>query len=118
MATPLSSIGLSLIGLSAVALSISAVATPTTVETQTRSVEYGDLDLSTAKGQERLEIRVKSAVRTVCRERDARSITEQVQVKKCKLTATSAAMRDAKIAIADYQQNRRMASGLLPIVGN
>ncbi len=118
MATPLSSIGLSLIGLSAVALSSPAVATPTTVETQTRNVEYGDLDLSTAKGQKRLETRIKSAVRTVCRERDARSIVEQRLVKQCKLAATSAAMRDAKIVIADYQQNRRMASGSVPIVGN
>ncbi len=118
MATPRSPISLSLIGLSALALVIPAVATPAMAETATRIVEYSDLNLASAKGQKRLETRIKAAVRTVCRERDARSIVEQRLVKQCKLAATSAAMRDAKIVIADYQQNRRMASGSLPIVGN
>jgi len=123
MATPLSPIGrspigLSLIGLSALAFAIPAAATTPTIETATQIVEYSDLDLSTAKGQERLETRIKSAVRSVCRERDARSIVEQRLVKQCKLAATSAAMRDAKVVVANYQQNRRMASGSPPIVGN
>jgi len=118
MAIPLSPIGLSLIGLSALAFAIPAVATPPTTETATRIVEHSDLNLSTAKGQKRLETRIKSAVRTVCRERDARSIVEQRLVRQCKLAATSAAMRDAKIAIANYKRNNRMASGVLAIVGN
>ena len=118
MATPLSPIGLSLIGLSALAVAIPATATPTKTEALTHNVQYADLNLSTAKGQKRLEVRIKSAIRTVCRERNARLIVEQRLVKQCKLAATSAAMRDAKIAVADYQQNRRITSGSLPIVGN
>lgn len=123
MATPLSPVGrspisLSLIGLSALAFAMPAAANPASAEPLTRHVEYYDLNLSTAKGQKRLEWRIKSAVRSVCGDRNARAITEQRLVRQCKAAATRSAMNDAKIAIANYKQNKRMASGVLAIVGN
>ena len=63
------------------ALSLTAAAPVLAAEAPTAEVRIADLDLSTAQGQQRLEIRVKSAARDLCStgERGVAAMTRQSQ---------------------------------------
>jgi UrcA family protein len=114
MATPIKS----LIGFSALALSSIAIAAPAAAEPVSRNVEYSDLNLANAEGQKRLEARVKNAVRMICSSNHRVTLTEKQLENKCTAAATQAAMNDVKVAISNYNSNRRVASSSLSVRTN
>jgi UrcA family protein len=110
----------SLIALSALAFSFAVsgnTAMANTAETTSKSVSFADLNLSTEAGQDRLESRVKSAVKEVCGAANSRGLQEQIQINKCRQTAMKSATRQMDIAIAK-NQNGNLASNLLIVAGN
>jgi UrcA family protein len=110
----------SLIALSALAFSFAVsgnAAMANSVETVSKAVSYADLNLSTEAGQERLEMRMKSAVNEVCGTPNSRSLEEKIQINKCRQTAMKSAARNMDIAIAK-NQNGNLASNLVIVAGN
>lgn len=65
-------------------------------EKQSVVVHYDDLNLSSAKGRERLTTRVKMAVRQVCNTRLAQGVQAQAKARACE----NFAMRDADVKLA------------------
>jgi UrcA family protein len=114
MATPIKT----LIGFSALALSATAIAAPAAAENVSRAVEYSDLDLASTTGEKRLETRIKSAVRQICSSNQRATLTEKMLEKQCTDAAMESAMNDAKVAIANYKSDRRVASNVRIMVGN
>lgn len=113
MATP------KLFSLSVLAASLLAVSTPAMADWKTKEVQYQDLDLSTAKGQERLKTRVKQAVQQVCGSPRAITLRERLDQSSCEKNAMANAMPKAEQTIAAYLKNSRFASrDAIPIVGN
>ena len=109
----------SIISFAALALSSAAISAPVSAQPISKSVAYGDLDLSSAKGQQRLEKRIKYAASSVCGERRSQPtpIKERKIVAECKAQAMQSAMSEARIAIANYKQNG-LAMGSFAVVGN
>lgn len=66
-------------------------------------VEYGDLDLATAKGQQRLERRLRSAVREVCGASVPVSGTrvQSPQVTRCMALARAGALEQYAALVSD-----------------
>lgn len=93
--------------LAATALAISA---PASADWQTKEVGHEDLDLSTAKGQERLKTRVKQAVKQVCESPRALTLKEKLDQRRCESDAIARAMPKAEQTIAAYVQSRQLAS--------
>ena len=92
------------LALAAVVASSSLLA-PTVAHAQLRedlsaSVAYGDLDLSTAAGQDRLKKRVAAAVRSMCADDGVREMSRRSQVSDCRANAQQAAMSQVQVAIA------------------
>lgn len=87
-----------------------AISTPASAESKTKEVGHEDLDLSTAKGQERLKTRVKQAVKQVCEAPRAVTLREKLDQRRCQSDAMASAMPKAEQAIAAYVQNRQLAS--------
>lgn len=116
MATPIKSvIGLSAVALSAISLSSTASAETGAAESVSQTVEYSDLNLASAEGQKRLESRIKSAVRSICSNNRRVTLTERRLENQCQAQAMQAAMDDAKVAIANYKSDRRVASNMLTV---
>lgn len=67
------------------------------------SVSHRDLNLSIAKGHERLERRVASAVREMCADNAVRGATRQSEVRACVAAASAAADQQVRQAMADRQ---------------
>lgn len=103
MATP------KLFSLSLIAASALAVSTPAMAEWKTVAVQHEDLDLSTAKGQERLKTRVKQAVKQVCASPRAITLKERLDQNQCEKESIAKAMPKADQRIANYAENRRVA---------
>jgi UrcA family protein len=104
MATP------KLFSLSMLAASALAISSPAMAERKTKEVRYEDLDLSTAKGQERLMTRIKQAVKQVCASPQPITLKERVDQASCKKDAIAHASPKAERAIAAYLEHRRFAS--------
>lgn len=83
---------------------------PAAADWKTKQVGYADLDLSTAKGQERLKTRVKQAVKQVCGSPRALTLRERSDKNRCEEDAMARAMPKAEQTIAAYLQNRQLAS--------
>lgn len=66
------------------------------IETNQRIVRYDDLDLSSPRGRERLNTRVRMAVNSVCGVWSARSLSEKALVQRCR----DKAMKDGEVKIA------------------
>jgi len=64
------------------------------------SVHYDDLDLNTARGQEKLQQRLASAVRTVCRPSGRLTLAEAENANACAQAARTGAQRDLEYALA------------------
>ncbi len=109
---------LAYIGLLAGSFVTLAIGTPVLAEPVSKTVEYGDLDLTSQVGQQRLETRIKSAVRAVCGQSYATTFAERRLVEKCKSPAMAAAMRDANVAIAQAKDGKLLASNQMAVVGN
>lgn len=113
MATP------KLFSLSVLAASALAISTPAMADWKTKEVQYQDLDLSTARGQERLKTRVKQAVKQVCGSPRAITLQERLDQSSCEKNAIAKAMPKAEQTIAGYIENRSFASrDAIAIVGN
>lgn len=104
MATP------KLFSLSVLAASALAISTPAMADWKTKAVQHEDLDLSTAKGQERLKTRVKQAVKQVCSSPRAITLQERLDQNKCEASSIARAMPKAEQQIAAYLESRRFAS--------
>jgi UrcA family protein len=96
-----------------------AISAPASAHWKTKVVAHADLDLSTAKGQERFKTRVKQAVKQVCASPRAVTISEKLDQSRCETEAMASAMPRAERTIASYLQKRQMASlEKSAIVGN
>lgn len=73
------------------ALSLSVLASPTTAETRTVSVPYGDLDISSSPGLATLEGRIRKAIRTVCGRADPLNLASRRAQRRC--------MRDTQVFV-------------------
>lgn len=67
------------------------------LEPTKRVVRYDDLDLTTAKGRERLDVRMRMAVNSACGYWSARSLSEKAVVDKCR----DAAKEQGEVKIAE-----------------
>ena len=67
------------------------------------SVSHRDLNLSIAKGHERLQKRVASAVREMCADNAVRGAARQSEVRACVAAANTAAEQQVRQAMADRQ---------------
>jgi UrcA family protein len=95
-----------------------ATATPAMADWQTTSVDYQDLDLSSAKGQARLHTRIKYAVKKVCGSPRAFSLAEKQDLARCEAAAMAKATSKAERTIARYKDAKRLAANESAIVGN
>lgn len=102
---------LPVLAVSLLAISTPAIAgtSPAVLEWKDKAVEYVDLDLSTAKGQERLKTRVKQAVKQVCGSPRAISLRERMDQSRCEAEAIATAMPKAEHTIATYKEKQRLA---------
>lgn len=103
MATP------KLFSIACVAASLLAISTPAMAEKHMVEVKYSDLDLSTAKGQDRFMTRVKQAVKQVCANPRAITISERIDQINCEKDSAARAMPKAERQIASHIANRRVA---------
>jgi UrcA family protein len=118
MATP-NKLKAALIGITMFAATAPVFAGPALEAIPTsREVRYGDLDLSTERGQQRFETRIKAAVRLVCGDVSNQAPAEMEHIKACKVQALSKARRDAATVIAQYENDTRVAVGRTNMVGN
>lgn len=75
-------------------------------------VRYGDLDLDSPLGRDRLTTRINSAVRSVCGNADIRALDEFAYVRQCRVDSTERAYaeRDALFTqIAARNQSTQLA---------
>lgn len=101
---------LKLFPLSLLAASALVISTPAMADVKTKEVGHQDLDLSTAKGQERLKSRIKFAVKQVCRTPRAITLKERADLNKCEKDAIARAMPKAEQAIAAYVEDHKFAA--------
>lgn len=107
------------IALGCAAVAAFAVSAPAVAGEKTKPVYYQDLDLSSAKGQERLQTRIKNAVTQVCGSPRAFSIAERADRARCEAEAMASAMPQVERTIASYQEGKRVAAKeQTAIVGN
>ncbi len=104
-------------GLSALALctaGIGSAATAQTIERVSVKVQYSDLNLASEAGQQALQLRIKSAVRTVCGKDEMDDLKLRNLQQKCRADALRSAEIRADNAIAEYQAGRRVAAKSAP----
>lgn len=73
------------------------------IDLDTRTVDYGDLDLSSSAGRKALDRRLTAAVNQVCGELTARSALINRAVRECRETTLADAHAQRDIAIAQYR---------------
>lgn len=95
--------------LSLAAVSALAITTPASADWKTEQVKHQDLDLSVPAGRQRLETRIKQAVKQVCRSPRDFTIKERQDRMGCEKAAITSAARTAEKIIAAYMENRRLA---------
>ena len=106
------------LALSCAAAAVMAVSAPAVAGVKTKPVYYNDLDLSSTAGQQRLQTRVKYAVRQVCGSPRAFGLAEKADLKRCEANAMAKAMPKAEQTIARYKDAKRLAANESAIVGN
>lgn len=104
MATP------KLISFACIAASLLAVSTPAMAHVHSVEVKYQDLDLTTARGQERLKTRINQAVKQVCVRPMAITLKDRLDQQNCEKNAAARAVPKAEQQIAADLANRRMAA--------
>ena len=93
------------------ALSLTIAASPTMAaetEHKAAAVQIDDLNLTRTADRERLEIRVKSAARSVCRS-DVRGAAEMSRQAECTASAIARAEPQTERAIAQAQNGTQLA---------
>ncbi|MDT7933323.1 MAG: UrcA family protein [Sphingomonadaceae bacterium] len=78
------------------ALAVSAAAAAQPVAVRTEQVPYGDLNLASKEGADRLQLRINAAVRRVCPSQSG----NLVETMQCRIDAQKAAKRQMTVAIA------------------
>ena len=87
-----------------------AVSAPAMADVKTSEVQYQDLDLTSAAGQNRLATRIRSAVKSVCGNARVASLAEKQDVLRCQRAAMESAMPKAERTIARYAETKRVAA--------
>ncbi len=101
------------------AAALLAASAPAMADVKTKQVQYRDLDLSSAAGQQRLATRIKSAVKSVCGDPRALTLAEKQDLARCQREALESAMPKAERTIARYKETKRLAANeTSAIVGN
>jgi UrcA family protein len=77
-------------------------------EIRTRIVRYGDLNLSSVKGQQALEQRIRRAAREVCDINGIVSIAQHRKIRLCTEAAHNKAWAIAQQRIGDYRLAMRV----------
>jgi UrcA family protein len=96
-----------------------AISTPASADWKTKAVGHEDLDLSTAKGQQRLMTRVKQAAKQVCASPRAITLKERIDQTQCEKDALARSLPKAEQTIAAYKSNRQLAAASTKaVVGN
>ena len=103
MATP------KLILLSLTAASTLFAAAPAMADWKSKEVRYADLDLSSAEGRDRLQTRIRQAVKQVCGTPRAFTIKERQDRLACEKQANLKAEPESERVIAAYMEKRRLA---------
>lgn len=76
---------------------------------KSRVVRYSDLDLSSPAGRDRLQLRIKNAVKQVCGSAPAFTSKEREDLKNCETTAYRNASPQSARVIAAYMDKKRIA---------
>jgi UrcA family protein len=95
-----------MIAAAATALSLSV---PAHAGLRTTEVSVNDLDLSRPSAQQRLDDRIKRAVRKVCRSHVAANLGERQDVAECEANARADAEAQKAERIASHKESRRAA---------
>ncbi len=84
----------------------------------TRVVPYSDLNLANDADLKKLELRIKSAVRIVCRDTDGKYVNGQSEYLRCKEQAMELAEIEKNKAIQKQQARFADAKNNRMVVGN
>ena len=80
------------------ALSLAAFATPASAESQSVSVTYADLDLSSPAGMATLESRIEAAAKKICGRTEVRNVHDGADQQRCiRQTQTSVSVEIARV---------------------
>jgi UrcA family protein len=79
------------------------------VESRSKTVYFGDLDISSSAGQATLSRRIATAARQVCGSADVRDIKGNLDVKNCRKEAIASANRGTVQVFADARGARSIA---------
>jgi UrcA family protein len=103
----------------AVAMMALAIAAPASAGEVSATVQYSDLNLTTATGQKMLKKRIDNAVSRICQTRGKVSLQETMASRKCHSEAAVNAGKAANVVIARAENGSQVASTSSPaIVGN
>jgi UrcA family protein len=86
-----------------------AMVSPAQAMERNKRVQYSDLDLSTAQGQETFKSRTMRAVRSVCAFPSTRTAYERLDRDRCEARAKWKAMRSVEKTIARHGGNVKVA---------
>ena len=103
MATP------KLILLSLTAASTLFAAAPAMADVKTKEVRHADLDLSSVEGRDRLQTRIRQAVKQVCGSPRGFTMEERQDQRNCEKDAFLKAAPQSERIIAAYMEKRRLA---------
>ncbi len=84
------------------ALVLGTATVATAQEAPTANVSYADLNLGTAAGRQMLDQRISIAVKRVCG--TGQSLQEDIEVRKCRTSASAAAHDSANLAMIGGSQ--------------
>ena len=83
--------------------------TPAMAKLKTQEVRHADLDLSSAEGRERLQTRIRQAVRQICGSPRRTSILENQSQRNCEQAAYLKAAAASERVVAAYMEKRGLA---------
>jgi UrcA family protein len=82
---------------------------PAMAEFKSKKVRYADLNLASETGRDRLEMRIKQAVKKVCASPPAFTLAERMDQTKCETAAYRKAAPESARIIAAYMEKNRLA---------
>jgi UrcA family protein len=86
------------------------------IENVSITVNAADLDLRSAKDQNRLNARIKSAARAVCNANSSRSLSDKVNTANCMSAAIVSANQQADIMIAASKAGQGQAVNTVAVL--
>lgn len=95
--------------LSLAVVSALSMTAPASADWKTKQVTYADLDLSAPAGRQRLETRVKQAIRQVCGSPSRLTLEERQARLNCEKSAMTRVAPQTEKAIAAFVEKRRLA---------